>query len=112
RAPRVPARRTAPHGIQDQPVLIDEDEIAAPTHRFYNEQNLVVLAGGVALFAVQLEHTLQGWLAEGTDTRIAQVLADYERERGVALEATRRQARQALHPTKFRMSRKQHEATT
>src|SRR5437016_7343491 len=94
---RVATRRSPPRRVEDHAVLVDQHEIAAPTHRFYNEHHPVVLAGGVSLFAVQLEHALKPRLANRADARVAQVLADHQAERRLSFDATRGQARDALH---------------
>src|SRR5215467_8943742 len=109
RSARVATRRAAPRGVDDGAVLSNQDEIAAPSHRFYNERNFVVLAGGVALFAVQLEHSLQGRLAKRTNPRVAQVLARGQRERGVVLQAASGQIGEPLYARLFRVRGQQHE---
>src|SRR5205085_9831664 len=96
-AARVAARRRAPRGIQDDALLVHQDEIAASTHRFYNEHHPVVLAGGVSLFAVHLEHALEPRLANSANARVAQVLAGDQAERRIALDTARGQANDALH---------------
>jgi hypothetical protein len=100
--------RRSTRGVHDVAVLVDEHEIAASTHHFYNEQETVVLAGGVALFAVQLEHPLEPWLADRADVSVAQMLAGDQAERGVALESARGQIADALDAAVFEVSRKQH----
>src|SRR5438309_2860730 len=99
--------RRSTRGVQDVAVLADKHEIAAPPHHFYNEQESVVLAGGVPLFAVQLEHALQPRLANGADVRVAQVLARNQAEGGVALEPARGQGGNAQYAALLQVSRKQ-----
>ena len=66
-----------------------------------------MLAGGVSLFAVQLEHALKPRLANRADARVAQVLADHQAERRLSFDATRGQARDALHARVLRVCREQ-----
>ncbi len=106
----IAAGRRATSGVDDRAVLVDEYQIAASTHRFYNEQHSIVLAGRVALVEVQLEHTLQPRLAKDAKASAAQVLADDEREWGVALQAADGKVLQTLHTSKLGVSGEEHAA--
>src|SRR5207302_1477984 len=103
-------RRRAARGIEDDPLRVYKHEIAAPSHRFYNEQHLIDPAGGVSLFAVQLEHALQPRLLNRADPRVAQVLANQQTERTIAFDTSPWHfARvKALNTCVFQVRRQQH----
>src|SRR5712691_9022820 len=107
-SPRVATWRGSPRRIHDVSVLVDEHEIAAPSHHFYNEQKSVVLAGGVPLFAVQLEHALKPRLANRADVSVAQVLASDQAEGAVAFDSPRGQDRDALNAAVVEVCRQEH----
>ena len=69
-------------------------------------------AGGVALLAVQLEHSLQPWLVNSADARVAQVLADQQTEGAISFHSPRWQAGEALHASMLEITRQQHETAT
>ena len=68
----------------------------------------MLLAGGVPLFAVQLEHALQPRLANRADVRIAQVLSGDQAKGSVSLQSPRGQVRNALNAAVLQVSRQQH----
>src|SRR5947207_632102 len=108
RPPRISTRRRAPRRIQNGPRLVDEHEIAAPTHRFYNERHFVEPAGGVPLFAVKLEHALQPWLANRTDACAAEVLPNQQTERALPFETPPGQLTKTLDACLLQVGRQQH----
>src|SRR5207244_1976663 len=89
-------------------ILVDQHEIAAPSHRFYNEHQPVEPAGGVPLFAVELEHALQPRLAYSANVRAAQVLADQEAERSITFDPTYRQPPNAVDARMLEVGGQQH----
>src|SRR5438270_5738579 len=104
----IATRRSPPASIKDLSVFIDKYEIAASSHRFYNEQHLVDPAGGVPLFAVELEHALQPRLANRADPRVSHVLSHQQTERRVTLEAALWELSDAVDTRMLKMPRQQH----
>jgi hypothetical protein len=60
------------------------------------------------LLAVELEHTLQTRLLNRPDSGVSKVLSDEQREWGVVLDASNRQALNALNAAVLEMRRQQH----
>src|SRR5262249_28313311 len=105
---RVTAGRRAARRVEDQSVRVDEHQIAAPTHRFYNEHHLVELVGGVALLALELEYALQRRLMNRPHSGVSQMLADLQTEGGISLDSARRQLPNALDAAVFQVRRQQY----
>ena len=104
----IATRRSPPASIKDLSVFIDKYEIAASSHRFYNEQHLVDPAGGVPLFAVELEHALQPRLAHRANSCISEVLSHQQTERGVTLDASVGELTNTVDTRVLQMRREQH----
>src|SRR5437868_11873743 len=111
RPPRISTWWRSPRRVQDGSLLVDQHEIAASTHRFYNEPHFVDLAGDVPLFAVELEHALQPWLVNRSDARVTQVLPKQQTERTIPFETAPWQLRKTLNAALLQVRRQQHVGT-
>ncbi len=108
---RISAGRRTAHGVEDATVCVDEQEIAAPTHRFYNQVNLVLPICFVPLLTLQFEDALERRLPEAQDARMTKVFAGRECERRIVLDATCRQAGHLLDAAELGMYREQYAGT-
>src|SRR5579864_109857 len=105
--PRIATGWRSTGRIEDLAITLDEHEIAAPPHRFYNQHHPVQPLEGVSLFAVQLEHALQRRLTDGFDSRVSQMLANQQTEGGIAFHATCWKLPDTLDPPTLQVPREQ-----
>ncbi len=104
--------RRASRGIEDHAVTVHQQKIAAPSHRFYNEQHPVRPVGGVPLLALELEHALQTRLANRSHPRMAKVLTHHQVEWALMFDASGRQLFDSLHTPVLEVRRQQHVGPT